>query len=144
MPKRRASATRLCRTGLDRLSGSGSLRGGVLAKSAIDCFRIREKSVQVRVNQDDIRAFAVALGVLAADAGFDQLLRIFVSHGVFIIAHKLYALSGSSIVLKSIEFGHHVQYGTQRSACEHEVRAFFNVHVERRPKGAHSRTRGEA
>ena len=72
--------------------------------------------MQVRVNQDDIRAFAVALGVLATNAGFDQLLRILVSHGIFIIAHKLYALSGSSVVLKSIEFGHHVQYRTQRGA----------------------------
>ncbi len=64
---------------------------------------------QVRIDKNDIRAFAVSLGVLAADTRSDQALRIFVSKGIFITVHRFSALAAAFAVPKSIEYDHHAR-----------------------------------
>ncbi len=64
------------------LSDCRPLFRSVLTKTAIYGFRVGEEFVQVRIDKNDIRSFAVPLRVLAADTRSDQVLQIFVPKGI--------------------------------------------------------------
>lgn len=79
-------------------SGRRVLSRDVLAERAVHSFGIREELVQVRIDQDDVRAFAAPARGLASDARSDQLGRVFVSKRVLILAHRFFVVAASSDV----------------------------------------------
>src|SRR6267378_2097016 len=53
------------------LLGCRALLSHVLAQSTVNSFGSREELVQIWIDQHNVRAFAVTLGVLSANAGLD-------------------------------------------------------------------------
>src|SRR6266700_2256135 len=124
-------------------SGRRSLFRSVLTKSAIYSFRIGEKFVQIRVNKNDIRAFAIALRVLAADTRSDQVLRIFVSKGIFITVHRLSVLAVSFVVPKSSECDHYAQYRIPPGTCHPSTLQRSSTYPHRRSGRGHEPPRND-
>src|SRR5467141_1339130 len=68
---RRRNAPQTQASDTNALLGCRALLSHVLAQSTVNSFGSREELVQIWIDQHNVRAFAVTLGVLSANAGLD-------------------------------------------------------------------------
>jgi hypothetical protein len=83
-----------------RWLGCRPFRREVFTERPIDGVGIGKDLVQIWIDENDVRAFAVTLRVLATDTRLDQLLGVLVSERVLVTVHMLSAPAGSSVLLK--------------------------------------------